>query len=140
MKTKAIILSTLLAVSAVSMAQGFQDGQNKPSNPEHKGKPEMRKHFQPGGYFDESKVVKTAQDALNAADDTPVLLEGQIIKQVDKEDFIFKDVNGTEIQIEVSRKAWKGQTITPNDKIEIRGKVDKDWGKTEIEVKHITKK
>ncbi|OOH87741.1 hypothetical protein BMT54_09380 [Pasteurellaceae bacterium 15-036681] len=139
MKTKAIILSTLLAMSATSMAQGgFQDGNKTPEAP--KGKPEMRKHFQPGGFYDESKVVRTAQDALNAADDTPVLIEGHITKQVDKNDFIFKDANGTEIQIEVNRKAWKGQTITPNDKIEIRGEVDKDWGKTEIEVKQITKK
>lgn len=142
---KLIALSTLLAVSSVALAQGgFQD----PNNPQAAEKPrhEMKhdhkgkKHDgREGGFFDESKVVKTVAALKDAQDDSIVMLEGKIIKQVGKDDFLFKDATG-EIEIEVSKKAWKGQTITPNDTIEIRGKVDKEWDKTEVEVKKITKK
>ncbi|WP_038927877.1 NirD/YgiW/YdeI family stress tolerance protein, partial [Yersinia pestis] len=34
---------------------------------------------------------------------------------------------------------WRGQTITPQDKVQIEGKVDKDWNSVEIDVKNITK-
>ena len=143
MKTKAMILSSLLAVSTVSMAQGGfpNGGQEQPPQ----GRPEMCKEMHrmnkpAGGYFDESLAVKTAADAQKASDNTPVLIVGSIVKQIDRNEFIFKDTAGTEVQIKVGKHAWDGQTILPTDKIELRGKVDKEWNKTEIKVKQITKK
>ena len=35
-------------------------------------------------------IVKTVDDALNANDDTPVRLDGQIVKQISKKDFYLK--------------------------------------------------
>ncbi|MEE3696945.1 NirD/YgiW/YdeI family stress tolerance protein [Glaesserella parasuis] len=127
---KAIILTTLLAVSTVSMAKGDGDRDR------HDGK--ARTH-QSQGFFDESLAVKSVADALKATDDTPVLLEGQIVKQIDKDEFIFKDKTG-EIEIDVSKRAWNGLNIGPQDTIQIRGKVDKDWNKVQVDVKQITKK
>ncbi len=114
------------------MAKG--DGDNRHHGGYHDGKGQIQQ-----GFFDESLAVKTVADALKASDDTPALLEGQIVKQIDKDEFIFKDATG-EIQIDVSKRAWNGQTITPQDTIQIRGKVDNEWNKTEINVKQITKK
>ncbi|QIW15382.1 hypothetical protein A4G20_03050 [Pasteurellaceae bacterium RH1A] len=91
-----------------------------------------------GGFFDESLAAKNLADAKNAKDNTPFIIEGHIIKQVGKNDFIFKDLQGNEHEVEVSKRAWQGKTITPADKIKIEGKIDSDWGKTEIEVKRIT--
>ncbi|EQA01240.1 putative outer membrane domain protein, partial [Glaesserella parasuis SW114] len=68
---KAIILTTLLAVSTVSMAKG--DGDRDRHGGYHDGK--ARTH-QSQGFFDESLAVKSVADALKATDDTPVLLEG----------------------------------------------------------------
>ncbi|AUI66890.1 MULTISPECIES: YgiW/YdeI family stress tolerance OB fold protein [Glaesserella] len=129
---KAIILTTLLAVSTVSMAKG--DGDDRHRGGYHDGKGQMQQ-----GFFDESLAVKTVADALKASDDTPALLEGKIVKQIDKDEFTFQDATG-EIQIDVSKHAWQGQTISPQDTIQIRGKVDSEWGKTEIDVKQVTKK
>ncbi|VEH68560.1 Uncharacterized conserved protein [Rodentibacter pneumotropicus] len=42
------------------------------------------------GFVNENAVVKTVSDALKANDDTPVRLEGQIVKQLGKKDFILK--------------------------------------------------
>ena len=130
---KAIILTTLLAVSTVSMAKG--DGDDRHRGGYHDGKAQMQQQ----GFFDESAAVKTVADALKANDDTPVILEGQIVKQLDNDEFTFKDATG-EIQIDVSKRAWNGQTITPQDTIQIRGKVDKEWGNAEVDVKQVTKK
>lgn len=119
----AIALSSV-AVYNTAMAQGFNDGKNQVTQQ---------------GFVDESVIVKTVADALNANDNTPVRLDGQIVKQIGKKDFLFKDASGKEIQIEVSKKAWNGQTIAPQDNIQIIGKVDKEWNKTDIDVKQIIK-
>ncbi|MGX2973506.1 YgiW/YdeI family stress tolerance OB fold protein [Ursidibacter arcticus] len=125
---KAIIFTTLLTVSTITMAKGgFHDGHHKEKMPMQQG------------FFDENVAVKSVADAIKAVDDTSAVLVGSIVKQIDKNEFIFKDSTG-EIQIDVSKRAWNGQTITPQDTIEIRGKVDKDWTQAEIDVKQIIKK
>ena len=128
----AIALSSV-AVYNTAMAQGFNDGHKHNAHDGHK-------HNVQQGFVDESVIVKTVDDALNANDDTPVRLDGQIVKQIGKKDFLFKDASGKEIQIEVSKKAWNGETIAPQDNIQIIGKVDKEWNKTEVDVKQIIKK
>lgn len=125
---KALILTTLFAASTAAFANGgFQDGK-------HAGKSKPN-----GGYFDETQAVKTVAAALNANDDTFVILQGSIVKQIDNDEFLFKDATG-EVEIDVSKHAWNGQNIGPQDTIEIRGRVDKEFTKTEIDVKQITKK
>lgn len=88
--------------------------------------------------YRQSGLISSVKEALSAKDDARVSIEGQIVKQLDHDDFIFRDVTG-EIEIEVNKKAWQGQNITPTDKIRIEGKVDKDHKKTEIEVYKIIK-
>ena len=128
---KALILTTLLAVSTVTVAK---DGERH-----HGGFNDGTQRSQTQGFFDESAAVKTVAAALKASDDTPAIIEGKIIKQIDKDEFIFKDSTG-EIVIDVSKRAWNGQTISPADTIQIRGKVDTEWNKTEIDVKQVIKK
>lgn len=146
-----------------SRTQNAAEGQNapvmsadKPNFPEMKGKHHFDgKHPKFGGkhpkfdgkapkafkpaFFDESLAVKSVKDIPAAKDKAFVMMEGKIVKQVGKDDFLFRDASG-EIEIEVSRRAWFGQTVTPNDTVEIRGILDKEWEKTEIEVKQIIKK
>ncbi|WP_150539545.1 YgiW/YdeI family stress tolerance OB fold protein [Actinobacillus vicugnae] len=122
---KSAILSTILFLSAPVFA-GFQDN-NATANQ--------------GGFS--GKGAKTAPttvaQAHKAWDDTPVTLTGYITKQIDHDEFYFKDATG-EIKIEVEDHAWNGQNITPKDKITIQGKVDKnDSGKSTIDVYHIKK-
>lgn len=121
---KLLVLTSLFAFSTATMANGFNDG---------------KKHSPSQGFFDESIAVKTVNDALKASDKTPAMIEGNIVKQLDDDEFLFKDSTG-EIKIEVSKKAWNGQDIKPEDTIQIRGKVDNEWNKTEIDVKQIIKK
>lgn len=128
---KVMLVTSLLALSTAAFAKGgFHDGKHPQGG---------QGEYTQQGFVDESAMVKSVSEALKASDKTPVLLVGTIVKQIDNDEFIFKDSTG-EIQIDVKKRAWNGQTITPQDTIEIRGKVDKEWSKTEVDVYSVTKK
>ncbi|SQI42381.1 Uncharacterized conserved protein [Providencia alcalifaciens] len=59
-----------------------------------------------------------------------------LVKQLDKKHYEFTDGTGT-ITVEISQKRFNGVNVTPKDKIEIRGEVDKDWNSKEIDVKQL---
>ena len=50
-----------------------------------------------------------------------------------KENYVFKDATGS-VTIEIDDDDWKGQTVTPQDTVVIKGEVEKDMFKTEIDV------
>ncbi|QIW14913.1 TIGR00156 family protein [Pasteurellaceae bacterium RH1A] len=119
---KLLALSTLFMATSALAAGGFQ-GNNA----------------QAGG-FNNTNVgqVMTIAQAKEAKDNSIVTLEGNIVKQIDKDEFIFRDASG-EIKIEVEDEAWNGQNITPSDKIRIEGKLDKEWNHTDLDVFRIQK-
>lgn len=81
--------------------------------------------------------AETVAKALELPDDAPVMLTGNIVSQIagKKKKFLFKDATG-EIRVEIDRKAFGGLDITPQDTVQIIGKMDKDFGENpEIEVK-----
>lgn len=83
--------------------------------------------------------AETVAAARELENDAPVLLTGNILSSVagTKDKFIFRDQTG-EIMIEIDKKAFRGQTVTPQDTVQLSGKVDKEFGKdTEIDVKRI---
>lgn len=93
----------------------------------------------PGGFSGpvSGAQADTVAKALTLSDDAPVVLTGNIVSQVagSKDKFIFKDASG-EVRMEIERKVFAGQTVTPQDTVRIIGKVDKDLGKdVEIEAK-----
>ena len=101
----------------------------------HRKHPQM--YHDKGGFMPSKEPTKVV-DAETWLDDQVVLLEGKIVKQVGKKDFIFKDDSG-ELTIEVERKAWHGETVTPNDKVKVIAEVEKSWGKTELEALFVGK-
>lgn len=123
---KLLTLASLLAVSSVAVA-GFT-GNNAPA--------------QGGGFSGQGQqvgVVNTVAKALKAYDDAPVQLTGSIVRQIDSDEFIFRDSTG-EIKIDVEDEAWQGQNVGFNDKITIYGKVDRETiGKNSVDVYRIQK-
>ena len=86
-----------------------------------------------GGFQGPGLSKITVADALNMGDDTAVVLEGQIEKSLGKEQYVFKDATGS-VTIEIDNDDWHGLTVTPQDTGVIKGEVEKDMFKTEIEV------
>lgn len=92
-----------------------------------------------GGFSGPTIVTTTVKDALKQSDETAVILVGKIEKNLGNEKYIFTDATGS-INVEIDNEDWNGQNITPADTVEIRGEVDKDFSKTEIDVDSIIKK
>ena len=86
-------------------------------------------------------MADTVAAAKSLADDSRVVLTGHIVSQLagSKDEYMFKDDTG-EIQVEISPRVFKGNDITPDDKVRISGKIDKEMGRDiEVDVKVLEK-
>ncbi len=86
----------------------------------------------------ETAAISTVKAAQNASDDSYVLLTGNIVQALGNETYLFKDNTG-EIQVEIDNEDWMGQDVSPQDRVAIRGEVDSEWTKTQIDVDTIQK-
>ena len=77
--------------------------------------------------------VTTVAAALEAADDTHVVLEGQIVKRLQDELYEFKDATGT-IQVEIDDEDLPQVAFDDKTKVKLTGEVDKGMMKREIDV------
>lgn len=89
----------------------------------------------PAGGFKgpDSATLVSAADAVNQADDTPVKLQGYILRALGDDKYEFKDESGT-LVVEIDKEDWGGIEATPATRVELRGEIDKEWKKTEVDV------
>lgn len=82
--------------------------------------------------------MNTVADVLkNGKDDQMVTLVGNVMKQVGREKFLFRDASG-EIRIEIDDDAMPTQPFDDKVKVEITGEVEKDFLRSvEIDVKSV---
>lgn len=93
-----------------------------------------------GGFHGPSIPPITVEQAKKLNDDARVVLRGSLVQRIGADEYTFKDASGT-VTVEIEDKHWKGQMITPEDTVEIFGKVDKDRGEgVKIEAKRIFKR
>ncbi|WP_314184734.1 NirD/YgiW/YdeI family stress tolerance protein [Aggregatibacter kilianii] len=139
---KKVSLATILALSTVAVTGAFAEGGFQgPSVQQPQQQPQQHHYkddFKRGGFINSNQSVSKASEANSWLDDQYIILQGHIVKQVGKDDFIFKDSTG-EIRVEIERKAWRGQNISPNDEVKLYGEVDKSWEKTEVDIDRVEK-
>lgn len=85
-----------------------------------------------------TQTVMSVAQVKTLADDSLVQLEGNIVRQVKGEDYIFADQSG-EIQVEIDHHIWNGLNVTPKDKVRLSGKLDKEMFNSSVDVKQIEK-
>lgn len=124
MKSISVLSASLLLASA-AMAQSATGG--------FTGAPTAT-----GGGFSGPVTVVTAEQAKTLKEDSKVTLRGTIERHIGGENYVFKDASGT-IEVEIDDRRWAGQTVSPQDAVEIYGEVDKNWRSVEIDVKKIRK-
>lgn len=124
-------LAVITAVMALACAPAFAANQGGFSGP-------SSTTTQSGGFVGPSGTVTTAANAKTMRDDTWVTLRGNITERISDDLYIFKDASGT-VNVDIDHKHWNGQTISPQDLVEIQGEVDKDWNSVEVDVKQIRK-
>ena len=93
-----------------------------------------------GGFLDTSSQPMSIADVLKQPKDTYVTLHGHIVKQLSKDTYNFTDGKDN-IPVEIDNKYWRGQTVSPSDKLSIGGEVDHEDGNIIVDVKslHIVK-
>lgn len=92
-----------------------------------------------GGFVSkhQSENVISVKEALKLNDDTKVVLEGKIKSHIKSDKYEFVDKNGDIIVVEIDNKKWGNVTANEDTPLRIRGEVDKDFAKTEIDVDSI---
>ena len=83
-----------------------------------------------------SASITPVADAKNAYDDTYVELTGHIVNKVKDETYMFRDSSG-DIMIEIDDDDFRGQKVTPQMTVTIKGEVDKGWGDLKIDVERL---
>lgn len=106
---KLIITAALLSLSLPLLAQTGQ-----PMGPEH-------------GY-----TPMTLSEAKSAADDSLVSIRGFIVKRLSDDEYLLKSANET-LTVEIDDHLWQGIQITDKHEVEIKGEIDQDWDRTELE-------
>ncbi|MBA0164345.1 YgiW/YdeI family stress tolerance OB fold protein [Pectobacterium versatile] len=91
-----------------------------------------------GGFIDQQSSLTTVDKAKDLRDDSWVTLSGNIEKRIGDENYLFRDATGT-MEVEIDHKRWNGQMVSPTDKVEIQGELDKDFNSVELDVKQIRK-
>lgn len=92
-----------------------------------------------GGYTGPSSVpVLTAKQLLDTArNDQHVRLQGRIVSHEGGDKYTFADDSGR-LPVEISAKYFPvGRPIGAEQRLEVMVEVDKDWRKTEFEIKEI---
>lgn len=128
-KTAALIAIFALGAAPAFAAQtgGFVDGNSQPADARQ------------GGFIGPNASVTTVAKAKELKDDSWVTLTGHIEQRVGDDKYLFRDDTGA-ITVEIDNRRWNGQTVSPTDRVEIQGEVDKDFNSVELDIKQIHKR
>lgn len=89
-----------------------------------------------GGFVDASVTPMSIATVLKQPEDAYVTLQGFISKRIGKETYVFSD--GTDsMTVEIDDKIWRGQTVSPKDKVVISGEVEHEDGMLTVDVKSL---
>lgn len=128
-KIAAIAAIVMMSTAPVFAAQGGFSGPSTTQTQTQTGQ---------GGFVDANASLTTAAKVKDLKDNIWVKLRGNIVQRLSDDRYVFRDESGS-VNVEIDNKRWNGLNVTPQDRVEIQGKVDKDWNDVEIEVKQITK-
>lgn len=139
MKKLAIITAATLVVLYSTVVPAAQGGFYDPSATSSETVIRSNDGFRgPSENITSPQVITKVSDIKEMRDDSRITVQGKIVKHLRGDNYLFQDSSGS-IEVDIGNRKWRGITITPDDLVEIRGKVDKDYDSLEIDVKHIKK-
>ncbi len=123
--TLALTLAAPAAVSAHQCDEGCRNEDGRHRGPHRGG-------FHRGGV---ARVTQAAQVA-GALEDTPCELVGNIVEQTGYDRYLFRDASGA-VVVDIDRKRFRGETVTPETRVRLVGEVDVDHGRREVDVDYL---
>ena len=91
-----------------------------------------------GGFVGGAETISTVKQVKEMRDDVPVIVQGHIVQRMGDDKYLFEDSTDS-VTVEIDRKDWRGQTVTPSDTVKLYGEVDAGLFKTEIDVDYVEK-
>ncbi|MCM1322767.1 MAG: NirD/YgiW/YdeI family stress tolerance protein [Acetobacter sp.] len=89
-----------------------------------------------GGFMAVEATPVSVARILTLPDDTHVTVIGHITDRVGKGEYNFTD-GSDNIVAEIGKKDWKGQIVSPQDKVILKGKVVRDTNDVTLDVKSV---
>lgn len=80
-----------------------------------------------------SSPATTVEAAKTARHDMTVVLTGNLVEQVGREEYTFRDDTGA-IWVKIGKHLWDGRHITPDTTVRITGEIDLGWTRSKIDV------
>lgn len=120
-----------MIAAALALVAGAANADFVPNAPQNQPSPM-------GGFVGGPENIVTIKQVKEMRDDVPVIVKGHIVQRMGDEKYLFEDSTGS-ITVEIDRKDWRGQTVTPSDEVKLYGEVDAGLFKTEIDVDYVEK-
>ena len=117
------ICCLVLLISAASVHARGRGGFAGPGAPASAGNSGSRWRYQPAA----------VSELASFSHKSRIILTGNIVNSTRREYYTFRDATG-EVIVEIERKYWRGVTVGPNDRVEIRAELErKRDGRIEVE-------
>lgn len=130
-----IIVLTVLSTLSVFASMNFD---SKHLTDAFKNSGFLNRHQ--GGFIGPNASPIPVDKAKALRNGTHVILRGYLEKSLGDHAYDFRDISSVGVIIvEINDKEWKGQKITPKDKVQIEGTVSKDWNSVEVQVENVVK-
>jgi uncharacterized protein (TIGR00156 family) len=75
----------------------------------------------------------TVKEVVRARPDMTAVLTGNLVEQVGREDYTFRDSTGA-IWVKIGRHLWDSRHITPETTVRITGDIDLSWTRPKVNV------
>jgi len=88
------------------------------------------------GFVDPTPNITPISKLKEVQDDHWIIIEGYIVKQLDKDTYLFRDRNH-DVKIEIDEDVWQGRDVTPKTRIRLYGEMDQSDQDLLVDVKKI---
>ena len=86
------------------------------------------------GQADKISVI----EALKRPDDSYITVEGNIVKKISSDKYLFKDATGT-MTVEIDNEKWGNTDVSEKDTLELSGEIERKFNSIHLDVDTVKK-
>ena len=86
------------------------------------------------GQADKISVIET----LKRPDDSYITVEGNIVKKISSDKYLFKDATGT-MTVEIDNEKWGNTDVSEKDTLELSGEIERKFNSIHLDVDTVKK-
>lgn len=82
--------------------------------------------------------ITSIAEALKRPDDSYVTVEGNIVKKISSDKYLFKDASGS-ITVEIDNEKWGNIDVSEKDILELSGEIERKFNSVHLDVDTVKK-